>query len=394
MIKEKKNGKARILVVDDDEFVLKSMALALSEEGYEVTPCLSGEEALELVKKTTFDLALVDIRMPDLDGFEVLKGMRKAAPDTAVMMITGYASIESAVEAMSQGACDYLVKPCSSEELKLRVARGLEKRALVLKNRQVEKALKEYSERLEEMVEQRTKELRETQAHLIRTEKLAATGRLAASVAHEINNPLEGIKNYLGLLKKKMAQDDPLREYVEQIEHGFNRIKDIVWRLLQFHRTDMEAMEPVDVNGIIESVLQICQKDLALGKVGVAKKLGRGLPRTIALEGQLEQVFMNLILNAKDAMPQGGELRLETRAKGEFIEIEVTDTGRGMSKEEMDHLFEPFYSTKKEGTGLGLWVSYQIIQNHGGEIAIKSKVGQGTSVIITLPLAGALKEKK
>ena len=386
--------ESRILVVDDDEFVLKSMALALSEESYEVTPCLSGEEALELVQKTTFDLALVDIRMPDLDGFEVLKGINKAAPDTAVMMITGYASIESAVEAMSQGACDYLVKPCSSEELKLRVARGLEKRALVLKNRQVEKALKEYSERLEEMVEQRTKELREAQAHLIRTEKLAATGRLAASVAHEINNPLEGIKNYLGLLKKKMAQDDPLREYVEQIEHGFNRIKEIVWRLLQFHRTDMEAMEPVDVNGIIERVLQICQKDLALGKVGVAKKLGRGLPRTIASEGQLEQVFMNLILNAKDAMPQGGELRLETWAKGEVVEIKVTDTGRGMSKEEMDHLFEPFYSTKKEGTGLGLWVSYQIIENHGGEIAIKSKVGQGTSVIITLPIAGPLKEKK
>jgi PAS domain S-box-containing protein len=258
---------------------------------------------------------------------------------------------------------------------------------------QTEEALKEYSERLEEMVEERTKELQkaysdlqDSQAKLIQLEKLAATGRLAASVAHEINNPLQGISNYLSLISQQVAEDHPLHEDLEMVELGFGRISEIVRRLRAFYRPAEERMEPTDINRVAERVLALLGHQLSLGQVQVKAELSEQRLPVLGSAGQLEQVLVNLVVNAQEAMPGGGELTVRTALRENMAQLQVTDTGQGMSEEQMSRLFKPFYSGKRgKGLGLGLWISHNIIEGHGGYIEVESGVGQGTTFTVTLP---------
>jgi two-component system cell cycle sensor histidine kinase/response regulator CckA len=258
--------------------------------------------------------------------------------------------------------------------------------AEIAERKRAEEALKGYSERLEEMVEQRTKELRDAQAELIQSEKLAATGRLAASVAHEINNPLQGISNYLSLISQQVAEDHPLREDLEMVKLGFERISEIVRRLRAFYRPAEEEMEPTDINGVVERVLALVGHQLSLGQVAVKRELAEQELLVLGSAGQLEQVLVNLVVNAQEAMPQGGELTVRTALRDDMAQLQVSDTGQGMSEEEMSRLFKPFYSGKEgKGLGLGLWISHNIIEGHGGHIEVESGVSQGTTFTVSLP---------
>jgi signal transduction histidine kinase len=252
--------------------------------------------------------------------------------------------------------------------------------------KRAEETLKEYSERLEEMVDERTKELRDAQARLIQSEKLAATGRLAASVAHEINNPLQGISNYLSLISQQVGEDDPLHENLEMVKLGFERIAEIVRRLRAFYRPAGEEMEPTDINGVVERVLALMGHQLSLGNVEVRRELAGQELLVLGSAGQLEQVLVNLALNAQEAMPEGGELVVRTALRDDVVRLQVTDTGRGISEEERGRLFRPFYSGRGgKGLGLGLWISHNIIEGHGGSIEVESKLGKGTTFTISLP---------
>ncbi|MGA9351587.1 MAG: GAF domain-containing protein [Anaerolineae bacterium] len=252
--------------------------------------------------------------------------------------------------------------------------------------KRAEGALKEYSGRLEEMVEERTKELQDAQAKLIQSEKLAATGRLAASVAHEINNPLQGISNYLAVISQRVAEDHPLREDLEMVKLGFDRITEIVRRLRAFYRPAEEGMEPTDINGVVERILALLGHQLSLGKVEVKRELAEQELRVLGSVGQLEQVLVNLVVNAQEAMPQGGELIVRTALRDDMVQLQVSDTGRGMGEEEMSRLFKPFYGGREsKGLGLGLWISHNIVEAHGGHIEVESQVGQGTTFTVSLP---------
>jgi two-component system NtrC family sensor kinase len=259
--------------------------------------------------------------------------------------------------------------------------------------KRAEEELKDYSERLEEMVERRTLELqeaysglRDSQARLIQSEKLAATGRLAVSVAHEINNPLQGISNYLSLISQQVAQDDPLRGDLDMVKLGFDRIAEIVRRLRAFHRPVGEEMKPTDINGVVERVLALVGHQLSLGKVEMKTKLAEHELPVLGSAGQLEQVLVNLTLNAQEAMPQGGELTVRTTLHDDVVQLQVSDTGQGISEEEMSRLFKPFYSGKGgKGLGLGLWISHNIVEGHGGRIEVESQVSEGTTFTISLP---------
>jgi len=252
--------------------------------------------------------------------------------------------------------------------------------------KRAEEALKEYSERLEEMVDERTQELRNAQARLIQSEKLAATGRLAVSVAHEINNPLQGISNYLSLISQQVAEEDPLHENLEMVKLGFERISEIVRRLRAFHRPVGEGMESTDINGVVERALALVGHQLSLGNVAVKTELAeRELP-VLGSAGQLEQVLVNLALNAQEAMPGGGVLMVRTTLREGMVQLQVSDTGHGISEEEMSRLFKPFYGGKGgQGLGLGLWISLNIIEGHGGSIEVESQVGEGSTFTIGLP---------
>ncbi len=247
----------------------------------------------------------------------------------------------------------------------------------------------EWGKTLEKKVEERTKELKEMQEHLIQSEKLASLGKLSASIAHEINNPLGGILMYSHLLLEDVGKESPYAENISKIIKETTRSKNIVKGLLEFARPKKPEMNLVNINDILESSLSIMEQQALFQNIHIKKLCSPSLPKTIADGAQLQQVFMNIILNAAEAMGGKGELIIHTDLDKEkrYIEIEFTDTGCGIPQENVARIFEPFFSTKPEGkgTGLGLAISYGIIRRHEGDIKIKTDRGKGTTFIVKLP---------
>lgn len=232
------------------------------------------------------------------------------------------------------------------------------------------------------------RKLERSQAQLIQAEKLAAMGRLAASIAHEINNPLQAIHNCLHLTLKKPLSEEKKTRYLGMAQEEVERLITIVQRMLEFYRPSREGMAPADVHTIIEKVLALSSKRLQHSKITVTKKLTSNLPTVNAVSDQLRQVFLNLVINAIEAMPQGGELCIETKLceDRDALSVAFTDTGVGLSEKERENIFEPFFTTKATGTGLGLSVSYGIIERHGGRIEVQSEPGKGATFTVYLPL--------
>jgi signal transduction histidine kinase/DNA-binding response OmpR family regulator len=229
-------------------------------------------------------------------------------------------------------------------------------------------------------------ELERSQAQLIQAEKLAATGRLAASIAHEINNPLQAVHNCLYLVLKRPLTDEKKQHYLSMAQEETERLITLVQRTLEFYRPSKGRAATTDVNHLIENVLALSNKRLEHGRIQVRTQLQASLPPIVGVPDQLTQVLLNLVINAVEAMPDGGELNLSSAAHEGWLRIAVHDTGPGISPDEAAKIFEPFYTTKATGTGLGLAVSYGIIQRHGGRITVNGAPGAGTTFTITLPL--------
>jgi signal transduction histidine kinase len=239
-------------------------------------------------------------------------------------------------------------------------------------------------------------ERRRVEQILFDSEKLAATGRLAASIAHEINNPLEAIKNALYLLSNKIPVDDPNAKFLQIATKETDRVSRILRQMLGFYRPP--KMEPTDINRLIEDAEALIEKHLKQNRVKIENDLDPALPPIIASPDQIKQVLLNLMLNSQQAMPEGGAIYVSTHvshgADPEFlmsdsVHIQIRDTGKGIAEEHLPHIFEPFFSTKDErGTGLGLWVSQGIVQAHGGSIKLRSREGRGTTFSVALPIKG------
>jgi signal transduction histidine kinase len=373
--------KANILIVDDEVETVDMISFLLEGQGYTVIPAYSGEEALEILQQRTqkpgkdralVDLVILDIKIPDMDGYEICRVIKqddhlKYIP---VIMVTGLGSVEDTARGLDIGADDYVSKPFRAEELVARVKATLRVRAM------------------EQALLQHTRELEKSQAQLVQAEKLAAMGRLAASIAHEINNPLQAIHNCLHLTLKKPLSEEKKTRYLGMAQEEVERLITIVQRMLEFYRPSKEGMAPTDVHAIIENVLALSSKRLQRGKITVTKKLAPDLPTISIVRDQLKQVFLNLVINAIEAMPQGGELCIETKLSegGNELSTAFTDTGVGLSEKEQENIFEPFFTTKATGTGLGLSVSYGIIERHGGRIEVQSELGKGATFTVHLPL--------
>ncbi len=248
----------------------------------------------------------------------------------------------------------------------------------------------EWGKTLEKKVEERTKELREMQAHLIQSEKLASLGKLAAGIAHEINNPLGGILIYSHLLLEDTSRKSPHYENLKKIVKETSRCKDIVKGLLEFARPKEPEVSQIDLNDVVDRSLAIVEKQALFQNIKIIKAYMPGLPKIVADGSQLQQVFMNIIINAAEAMDGKGVLSLSTSldTDGACIEAKISDTGHGINEEDKKRLFEPFFSTKEvgKGTGLGLAISYSIIQIHQGTIDVKSEEGKGSTFTVRLPV--------
>jgi len=236
---------------------------------------------------------------------------------------------------------------------------------------------------------QRThQELEQAHEQLIRTEKLASIGQLAAGVAHEINNPLGTITIFSHMMKKELEGDDPLREDLQMIIDEASRAKEIVKGLLSFARETVLKPGMVNLNAVIEDVVSLIQNQSLFFNVNLQKELDPNLPTMFVDAAQLKQVFLNIILNGAQAMEGSGELTVSTRllSDSKTVEVAIADTGPGISEETLSKLFDPFYTTKEKGTGLGLAIAYGIVDRHGGAIDVRSETGKGATFFITLPV--------
>jgi two-component system NtrC family sensor kinase len=228
------------------------------------------------------------------------------------------------------------------------------------------------------------------QAHLVRSEKLASLGKLAAGIAHEINNPLGGILIYSHLLLEDSHKNSPEYENLKKIVKETTRCKDIVKGLLEFARPKEPEMTLADINDVVEKSLSIMERQALFQNITLKKKYSSSLPKTVADSSQLQQVFVNIIINAAEAMDGNGNLTISTSVNGDgkYIDIRFQDTGHGISEEDKRRLFEPFFTTKEvgKGTGLGLSICYSIVQKHKGRIEVTSQEGKGSTFTVKIPV--------
>jgi signal transduction histidine kinase len=330
------------------------------------------------------------------------------------------------VQALNEGALAYITKPLNMDEVLATVREALEKQRLVIENRELfqeaqrelaerkraEEALKEYSERLEEMVEQRTKELRDAQEQLIRAERLAAISQLGASVCHELGNPLGVINNSVYYLSTLLGDvDGKAKKHLNIMKREIVRAKKITSDLLSLTEGKKPTLQKIQINTIVQAALSHTP---APDTVAVITDLGGDMPPVMADPDQIEQVFINLILNAVQAMtspsprpevadesrsrmssveplsqsvktPDGGRLEIATRVEDGFIVAEFKDNGHGISEENLEKIFEPLFTTKARGIGLGLALSKKIIEAHGGSIEVEREAEKGATFRVKFP---------
>ncbi len=405
----------KILIVEDDEddaFFIKDL---LKEGLGEPTPLIdhysSVDSSLKQLNPFHYDLAMLDYRLGEINGIELLRNIRKQGCDIPIILFTGQGDQEIAVEAMKAGATDYLTKGKLSTEAvtqSIRYALGLRKEAELRK--QAEEKLKKSHVDLtlaNQELQASMEKLRTAQNQILRSEKLAGIGRMVAGVCHEILNPLNIISGHSQSLLSERNNDAELCSDLNSVMEEIQRISKIISSLLKFSRQGNMELKKSDIRKELESVLSLVEKEMYLEGIQTIRNFdSNNLPVYIDTDG-IRQVFLNIINNAKFAMQGGGVLTVSTEvlAPGvswssyqgndfpasnpeKIMRVKFLDTGLGIRKEDMEKIFEPFFTTKPEekGTGLGLSVSYSIIEKHCGRLEVESELGLGTTVIIDLPI--------
>jgi len=408
----------RILFTDDNPVNLKLIRSILAQHYHQISQAQSGRECLQLLREQPIDLLLLDMNMPEVSGMDVLAAIPRLPRNRQprVMIVSADHTPDTVAQAFQAGADDYLTTPYSKEELLARV--------------QTQVALRRRAQYLEDLVSVRTQELSETnqrlqQTHhqLIQAEKMASLGQLSAGIAHEINNPiayinsnLQTLANYCRdfeqLLHAFTALPDTLsveedwqqaRQMAKTIDYkfllqdansllresltGVERVTQIVNDLRIFSHPEQMAWQTVNINSCIESALNIAKNEIKY-KANVVKDFGE-VPSIECVIPQINQVLVNLLVNAAHAIENFGEIKITTGTdQCNNAMITIADNGRGIPAANLDKIYDPFFTTKPvgEGTGLGLSVSYGIIQSHNGKIAVETEEGKGTKFIISLPI--------
>ncbi len=527
-------AEKHILVVDDEPGITLLCERLLKKEGFSVLSFVKAREAMAYIAQNTIDLLLVDIRMPEVSGFDVIAQARQDQPDVAVLVMTGYGTVEMAIQALRQGVDGLILKPfvnavelinavrqaladnqkkrdiariqalrplfdimesllaetrpeplldlilsaicghmrCDhaavyqlspdDNRLSLLAGRGttlpeeksnaeggllgrtsalgaplwvnvvgpgelaLQKKLaklqlssaicvpvsrlnirvvlyagrgsdqpqfrevdwemFLLLARQAILAME--NARLYDELRDYVKRVEGSQQALVQAEKMASAGRLTASIAHEINNPLQAVRNCIHLAGRNEFPEKKRHEYIDLAESELDRLMLTVQRMLEFYRPGAVDPQRVDLPELLRRVVSLLSPQLDLRNIRIVTNFSTRLPKVLAVSSQLQQVFINIILNAYDAMPKGGEVRIGARPVKDSVEIVFQDTGPGVPADKRNYIFEPFVSTKEGGTGLGLAVSYGIISAHGGSLELVPDRGPGACFRILIPVKG------
>jgi len=353
---------AHVLVVDDQPIVREFLLEVLRIQGHRVSVASTGPEAMELARKDPPQVLLTDLKMDGMAGEDLIRKMREAHPAVVPVVITGFGTVERAVDLMRRGAFDVLTKPCPAGEIVATVSKALEHHVALQANADLRERLRVQ-------------------------EKLAMIGKLAAGVAHELNNPLDAALRCVRMAKERAQGDAEAGEYLDLAHAGLLRMADIVKSLLTFSRHATVEQAPQALARLVEEAA-----------TGVTLAMGDEAPSIAAdLDAEtadlpvprgLHQVLTNLIRNAADATGRSGHVRVRSVRDGEGLRLEVRDDGPGMPPAVLRRIFEPFFTTKPpgRGTGLGLPISARIVEKFGGTITVECPTDGGTVVAIALPL--------
>jgi signal transduction histidine kinase len=371
----------QILLVDDEPGILKVLGISLADRGYRVLTAENGEDALRIFRDARPDLVLTDIKMPGMDGIELLKRMKEESPDAEVIMITGHGEMELAIQSLKYDASDFITKPIHDEALDIALRRAAEKLSY-------KKQLKEYTENLETLVEEKTRKLLEA-------ERLAAVGQTVAGLAHAIKNITSGLTGGMFVLEKGVELDNKsyLNQGWQMIKGNVEKVKGVAVDLLNYAKEREPEYQLCDPNLPAREVCDLMVS--RAGDVGVSLKtnLAQDLPEAWFDPEGIHRVLLNLVTNAIDACTdiscssRERQVTLRTsKPKGWAVEYEVSDNGCGMDEETKQKVFQIFFSTKgSKGTGLGLMIAKKIVDEHGGVIFLSSEKGKGAAFTARLP---------
>ena len=379
-------NQPRILICDDEPMMTRSLEAVLKTQDYWIRTTNHSKQALELIRTDAPDVVILDVNMPEMTGFEIIDAVDSKQNDPAFILITGDASVETAIQAIRKGASDYLRKPFEPDELILRVEKVLQQRQIVTDNKRIEAE----KDRL--------------QGQLRQSQKMEAIGTLAGGIAHDFNNILSIIlgNSELALLNETIDQE--LRDQLDQILTASLRARGMIQQLLSFSRDEKPICKPLNFNSVIEESLKLLRSSLPTNIV-IDCDIGDD-PCTIYCDAtQLHQVILNLCTNAAYAMePDGGVLTVRLKpvmaiksvmatetgdiGPGNYARLIVADNGKGIEKHILERIFDPYFTTKEvgKGTGMGLSVVHGIVQRSGGGIQVFSQPGKYTKFHVYLPL--------
>ncbi len=413
------------LIVDDLEENLVALEALLRRDGLSFLRARSGEEALELLLRHEIALALLDVQMPGMDGFELaefMRGNERTRNVPIIFLTAGSADGQRRFRGYEAGAVDFIQKPIEGDILtsKANVFFDLHRQRREIERQR--EALADAAGRLELQVRERTAELEHAlerlraetaereraEASLRQSQKMEAVGQLTGGIAHDFNNMLTGIIGSLDLMKRRIdaKRFDDLDRFIDAATTSAQRAASLTHRLLAFSRRQSLDPQPLEINGLIGSITQLVHNALS-EQITLEMALTDDLPAALADANQLENAILNLVLNARDAMPDGGRLVIETAmadfdaspsaipsglTAGRYVVVAVSDTGMGIPQDVIDKVFDPFFTTKPVGlgTGLGLSMVYGFAKQSGGVVHLDSRQGLGTTVRLYLPSTSAL----
>lgn len=350
-------NKNKILIVDDTIDAVELLRKRLRSDGYDTAEAYDGEEGLKKVVEYNPDLIVLDVMMPKLDGYQVCQRL-KADENTRyipILMLTAKSDVESKVKGLDIGADDYLPKPFDYKELSARIRSLLAIKAA--RERLVEE---ERSEALEHMMEE---------------------------VAHEIRNPLTSIGGFARKVYGKLPEGDPNKKYMEMIIQDVTILEGMIKQLIELKTMAISYKEPTNINDVIMEALKVFEQEFKEKAINVETELMDNLPLIPADEKLLRRALCNLIKNSIEAMVEGIKvLKIVSRLSDDRMEILVSDTGKGIPRDKLKNIFDPFVTSKVYGPGLGLAFTLKIIQDHKGTISAESELGKGTAFTISFPV--------
>jgi signal transduction histidine kinase len=358
--------QSKILIIDDEEIVLDSCTQILASGNFDIRTAINGTLGVSLIEEFRPDLVFVDLKMPGISGFEVLEKIQEIDPTIVTIVITGFATIGSAVEAMQKSAFDFLPKPFTPDELRLITRRGLEKRKLVT----------------------------ETQA--LRREKELLRKHFAAIVSHELKSPLAAVQQYLYALSGELSSqltEDQLRRF-ERIQTRIDDLMKLIHTWLRAITVDIESIKenfkPISISSVISKAVESMEPQAIRKDIPIHTTIQDDIYLVEGDEGTLVEALVNLVGNAVKYSPTGNQVEITATNKDDQILIRIEDNGIGISKEDLPFIFEDFYTGTTErnterGSGVGLALTKRILEAHNGSVSVESELGKGSIFTLCLP---------